>query len=350
LTRFGDVLAAQGYNWAISNTSNPAPARPVETPLPQLSGDGPVLAAQDASDVFKAFTQSAAVTGAPARINTIITLLDGMKDPNLQQNVDHLNTLRQGIEDIATASLPTQTAAPRAADATAAASAGSGTDPGANSALAAVAALPVKLISDDGRTTNPQIQTINENRCGEEQEWSFSEGCHPIYRYEVNVKAVNPNYTPPGTAPYTSCSVASDGITCQLDHKHDVSRTVTSTGALTVDLTLGALKASRQISESVADAETVSIGEVGRTSDPLKKGESFYAYPSYTQVLYEVVRYDMKTGQYVSTEQKEALFPDGTMYRIGKTGEANGFPGSTPEILPVEPPPFRPSPHGNGTN
>lgn len=70
------------------------------------------------------------------------------------------------------------------------------------------------------------------------------------------------------------------------------------------------------------------------------------AYPTYTEVLYEVQRYDAETGQYVSTEQKRALFPEGSTYRVGPTGAPNGFPAPPPEILPVQPEPVIPHPAG----
>ncbi|WP_029901928.1 hypothetical protein [Nocardia brasiliensis] len=157
-----------------------------------------------------------------------------------------------------------------------------------------------------------------------------------------------PNYTPPGTAPYDTCSAASDGISCTVSRSTTISRTVTKTGQLGVDATVGALKASGQVSQSVADTESLTIGETGgkAPSIPMKAGETMSAYPTYTQVLYEVQRYDAETGQYVSTEQKQALFPEGSTYRVGPTGAPNGFPAPPPEILPVQPEPVIPHPAG----
>ncbi|WP_280392049.1 hypothetical protein [Nocardia brasiliensis] len=186
------------------------------------------------------------------------------------------------------------------------------------------------------------------SRCGDEREWSFSEGCHNTYSYKVKVIQSQPGYTPPGTSPYDNCSAASDGIVCSVTKTTTTSRMVTKTGQLGVDATIGFLKASGQVSESVANTESLTIGETGgqAPSIPMKAGETLSAYPTYQRVVYEVERYDAKTGQYMFTEQKEALFPDGSTYRIGPTGAPNGFPAPPPQILPVEPNPINPHPIG----
>ncbi|MFE5460024.1 hypothetical protein [Nocardia sp. NPDC056564] len=195
-----------------------------------------------------------------------------------------------------------------------------------------------------------QLPVQPVSRCGEEREWSFSQGCHNKYDYKVVVHQTNPNYTPPGTTPYDTCSAASDGISCTVSRSTTISRTVTKTGQLGVDATIGALKASGQVSQSVADTESLTIGETGgkAPSVPMKAGETMSAYPTYTQVLYEVQRYDAGTGQYVSTEQKQALFPEGSTYLVGPTGAPNGFPAPPPGIVPAPPQPS--VPHQAGGN
>lgn len=216
-------------------------------------------------------------------------------------------------------------------------------------------AVPIAPTQSTVPTQTPSPGSIRDqlpvrpvSRCGEERAWSFSQGCHDLYTYKVLVHSTQPNYTPPGTSPYDTCSAASDGIVCTVTRSTTISRTVTKTGQLGVDATVGAIKASGQVSKSVAETESLTIGESGgkAPSIPMKAGETLSAYPTYTLVRYEVQRYDAKTGDYVSTEQKQALFPEGSTYRVGPTGAPNGFPDPPPEILPVAPNPITPHPAG----
>ncbi|WP_051022133.1 hypothetical protein [Nocardia pneumoniae] len=139
LTRYGDVLAANGYNYGISNKSNPPPPRP--TPSEPLYDSGmamPVSSIGDngagiestlaellnevikefgklpnghtenlgkAHDAWKAFSSHTALTEASSRVGSIIALFEAVDDDNAQDILGHLNVLKRGTDGIAQASL-----------------------------------------------------------------------------------------------------------------------------------------------------------------------------------------------------------------------------------------------------
>ncbi|MGX1776472.1 polymorphic toxin type 28 domain-containing protein [Nocardia brasiliensis] len=142
LTNFGYVLYAAGYNYGISNKSNPAPERPdvremteyrVAIPTSVRNNgigiehhggvqelfdaliakiletfgklpNGDIKKLEKASSTWTAFANHETVTGAAARITTIIGLFDTIDDkPNLPPLLAHLETLRGGAGQVAAA-------------------------------------------------------------------------------------------------------------------------------------------------------------------------------------------------------------------------------------------------------
>ncbi|MEV6555468.1 hypothetical protein AB0M22_07120 [Nocardia sp. NPDC051756] len=143
LTNFGYVLYATGYNYGISNKSNPPPDRPdvrevskyqVSIPtsvrnngigiehhggvqelfdaliakiLEQFGKlpNGDIAKLAKASSTWTTFANHQTVTGAAAQITTIIGLFDNIDDKtNLPPILGHLETLRNGATQVAAAS------------------------------------------------------------------------------------------------------------------------------------------------------------------------------------------------------------------------------------------------------
>ncbi|UFS99124.1 hypothetical protein [Nocardia huaxiensis] len=138
LQRFGDVLAATGYNWWQANRSTysgPEPTKPVESEplydsgmaLPtSAKGDngfgldegtvvgllekvgkipnGDVTKLATARDAWKTFSEHATITGAATRIDGINAKFVGSTDPNIAAIEDKLNTLKQAAQMLADAS------------------------------------------------------------------------------------------------------------------------------------------------------------------------------------------------------------------------------------------------------
>lgn len=142
LTNFGYVLYAAGYNYGISNKSNPAPERPdvremtehrvsiptsvrdngigiehhggvqelfdaliakILTTFGKLP-NGDIEKLKKASTTWTTFANHETVTGAAARITTIIGLFDTIEDKtNLPPLLAHLETLRGGADQVAAA-------------------------------------------------------------------------------------------------------------------------------------------------------------------------------------------------------------------------------------------------------
>ncbi|MCP2320381.1 hypothetical protein APR12_005762 [Nocardia amikacinitolerans] len=147
LTNFGNMLYAAGYNWALSNKSNPMPNRPAVTAMSEhkvsipgskgRDGDGViegsgsipgfydalVKAIQDefqsnlpngnknklatAASTWKAFAEHTTITGAAARITEISNLFADIQDKKggLDALLGHLTTLNGGATQLASASL-----------------------------------------------------------------------------------------------------------------------------------------------------------------------------------------------------------------------------------------------------
>ncbi|WP_234391240.1 hypothetical protein [Nocardia suismassiliense] len=142
LTNFGYVLYATGYNYGIGNKSNPPPARPDVREVPQYQvtiptsvrdngigiehhggvqelfdlliaqilekfgklPNGDIKKLEKASSTWTTFANHETVTGAAARITTIIGLFDNIKDKtNLPPLLNHLETLRNGATQVAAA-------------------------------------------------------------------------------------------------------------------------------------------------------------------------------------------------------------------------------------------------------
>ncbi|WP_338766818.1 hypothetical protein V7968_00365 [Nocardia vulneris] len=142
LTNFGYVLYAAGYNYGISNKSNPAPERPdvremteyrVSIPTSVRNNgigiehhggvqelfdaliakilstfgklpNGDIAKLEKASSTWTTFANHETVTGAAARITTIIGLFDTIEDKtNLPPLLAHLETLRGGAGQVAAA-------------------------------------------------------------------------------------------------------------------------------------------------------------------------------------------------------------------------------------------------------
>ncbi|WP_431941722.1 hypothetical protein [Nocardia grenadensis] len=135
LQRYGDVLAANGYNWWHSNratASGPAPDRPTaseplydsgmalptsakgdngpgldEGPITGLLKEvgripnGDVTALGKAKDAWQAFADHATVTGAASRIRGINAAFAGSTDPNITEIENKLATLTQAAELLA---------------------------------------------------------------------------------------------------------------------------------------------------------------------------------------------------------------------------------------------------------
>jgi hypothetical protein len=130
LARYGDVLAASGYNLGVANKSTPPPDRPTPVgsifdskerpPPPTAKGDngsgvettvagllqalgkipnGNTEKLGNAADAWKNFAQHNTITGAPARIRAVIDKFDG-KHPNLEDILGNLNTLHDGAQGI----------------------------------------------------------------------------------------------------------------------------------------------------------------------------------------------------------------------------------------------------------
>lgn len=138
LQRFGDVLAANGYNWWHSNrakTSGPEPDRPTASePLYDSGMALPVSAKNDngpgldegavvgllkevgripngdvdklgkAKDAWQAFAEHATITGAADRIKGINAAFVGSTDPNITEIESKLTTLTRAAEMLAQAS------------------------------------------------------------------------------------------------------------------------------------------------------------------------------------------------------------------------------------------------------
>ncbi|WP_433658760.1 hypothetical protein ACQPW1_41935 [Nocardia sp. CA-128927] len=143
LTNFGYVLYATGYNYGISNKSNPPPDRPdvrevskYQVTIPTSVRDngigiehhggvqelfdaliakileqfgklpnGDIAKLAKASSTWTTFANHQAVTGAAAQITTIIGLFDNIDDKtNLPPILGHLETLRGGATQVAAAS------------------------------------------------------------------------------------------------------------------------------------------------------------------------------------------------------------------------------------------------------
>lgn len=150
LRKYGDVLAAQGYNWQLHDHKvnidpnkgpAPTPPRPTgeltlteppsalgsngdgihntggphvmidglinklkELAVPIPNGDHEKIGAAGAA--WKKFGESTEVAGAAAKIKTIISQIEAIHDPDHQaDNLGHLDTLRQGANTIAQGSV-----------------------------------------------------------------------------------------------------------------------------------------------------------------------------------------------------------------------------------------------------
>ncbi|MFI9401087.1 hypothetical protein [Nocardia sp. NPDC052316] len=142
LTNFGYVLYATGYNYGIGNNSNPPPPRPDVREVPQYQvtiptsvrdngigiehhggvqelfdlliaqileqfgklPNGDIKKLEKASTTWTTFANHETVTGAAARITTIIGLFDKIEDEkNLSPLLDRLETLRNGATQVAAA-------------------------------------------------------------------------------------------------------------------------------------------------------------------------------------------------------------------------------------------------------
>ncbi|WP_206055250.1 hypothetical protein [Nocardia sp. CS682] len=142
LTNFGYVLYATGYNYGIGNKSNPPPPRPDVREVPQYQvtiptsvrdngigiehhggvqelfdlliaqilekfgklPNGDIKKLEKASSTWTTFANHETVTGAAARITTIIGLFHNIEDEeNLPPLLDHLETLRNGATQVAAA-------------------------------------------------------------------------------------------------------------------------------------------------------------------------------------------------------------------------------------------------------
>lgn len=142
LTNFGYVLSATGYNYGISNKTNPPPERPVvhamtehKVAIPTSVRDngigidheggvkdlfdaliagiinefgklpnGNTATLAQAAQVWQGFATHESVTGAAGRISTIVGLFDSIEDKqNLPLILDHLETLRGGANQLAAA-------------------------------------------------------------------------------------------------------------------------------------------------------------------------------------------------------------------------------------------------------
>ncbi|MEU0874148.1 hypothetical protein [Nocardia brasiliensis] len=142
LTNFGYVLYAAGYNYGISNKSNPAPERPdvremteyrVTIPTSVRNNgigiehhggvqelfdaliakiletfgklpNGDIKKLEKASSTWTTFANHETITGAAARITAIIGLFDTIDDKtNLPPLLAHLETLRSGAGQVAAA-------------------------------------------------------------------------------------------------------------------------------------------------------------------------------------------------------------------------------------------------------
>ncbi|MFQ6391995.1 hypothetical protein ACLMAJ_00930 [Nocardia sp. KC 131] len=130
LARYGDALAATGYNLGLANRSNPAPERPTQvgsvfdgkerTPPSTAKGDngsgvettvagllealgkipnGDTTKLGNAADAWKAFAQHTSITEAPARLSAVINKFEG-DHPNLDDILRNLNTLHDGAQGI----------------------------------------------------------------------------------------------------------------------------------------------------------------------------------------------------------------------------------------------------------
>ncbi|PXX68880.1 hypothetical protein DFR70_102566 [Nocardia tenerifensis] len=143
LTNFGYVLYANGYNYGVSNKSNPPPARPDIREVPQYQvvipssvrdngigiehhggvqelfdalvakileqfgklPNGDVKKLEKASATWTTFANHDTITGAASRITGIIGLFDNIDDKtNLPLVLGHLETLRNGATQVAAAS------------------------------------------------------------------------------------------------------------------------------------------------------------------------------------------------------------------------------------------------------
>ncbi len=138
LQRFGDVLAANGYNWWHANratASGPEPERPtaseplydsgMELPANAKGDNGPgldegavagllkevgripngdVTRLGKAADAWKAFAEHTTITGAADRIKGINAAFTGSTDPNIAEIEAKLTTLTQTAEMLAQAS------------------------------------------------------------------------------------------------------------------------------------------------------------------------------------------------------------------------------------------------------
>ncbi|MEV6389694.1 hypothetical protein [Nocardia xishanensis] len=146
LTNFGNMLYAAGYNWALSNKSNPMPNRPTVSAMSEhkvsipsskggngdglIEGHGSIPGFYDAlvgkiqeefgsklpngnkdklakaASTWKAFAEHATITGAAARITEIRNLFDNIQDKKgLEPLLGHLDTLNGGAAQLASASL-----------------------------------------------------------------------------------------------------------------------------------------------------------------------------------------------------------------------------------------------------
>jgi hypothetical protein len=138
LQRFGDVLAANGYNWWHANratASGPEPERPtaseplydsgMELPADAKGDNGPgldegavagllkevgripngdVTRLGKAADAWKTFAEHTTITGAADRIKGINAAFTGSTDPNIAEIEAKLTTLTQAAEMLAQAS------------------------------------------------------------------------------------------------------------------------------------------------------------------------------------------------------------------------------------------------------
>ncbi|MEV6432428.1 hypothetical protein [Nocardia sp. NPDC051463] len=146
LTNFGYMLSAAGYNWALSNKSNPMPDRPTVTAMTEYKvllptsvgnngdgiteGDNSVPGFYDAlvgkiqeefgsklpnghkedlakaASVWRTFSEHATIKGAPGRITEISNLFADIKDKKggLDGLLGHLTTLNGGATQLVAAS------------------------------------------------------------------------------------------------------------------------------------------------------------------------------------------------------------------------------------------------------
>ncbi len=146
LTNFGTMLYAAGYNWALSNNSNPMPDRPTVTAMSEYKvtiptsvgnngdgvteGQGSIPGFYDAlvgkiqhefgsklpngnkdklaraASTWKTFAEHKTITDAASRITEITNLFNDIQDKKgLEPLLGHLTTLNGGATQLASASL-----------------------------------------------------------------------------------------------------------------------------------------------------------------------------------------------------------------------------------------------------